>query len=124
MPLAPGELLDKITILEIKCARLADPAKLANVRRELALLEACRDQAVSASAELTALTRDLKTVNEKLWRIEDDIRGCEAAGDFGARFVALARAVYRNNDARAALKRRINQLLGSAMLEEKSYKPY
>lgn len=124
MPVAPGELIDKITILEIKCARIADPAKLANVRRELALLEAARERALAPSEELTTLTRDLKAVNEKLWQIEDDIRACEAAEDFGERFVALARAVYRNNDSRTAIKRRINELLGSAILEEKSYKPY
>ncbi len=124
VPLAPGELVDKITILEIKCARIADPDKLANVRHELALLEAVRDRTLVPSEQLAALTRDLKAVNETLWRIEDDIRACEAAEDFGERFVTLARAVYRNNDSRAAVKRRINELLGSAILEEKSYKPY
>ena len=124
VPVAPGELIDKITILEIKRARIAEPAKLANVRRELALLEVARDQAVVASEPLAALTRDLKAVNQKLWQIEDDIRACEAARDFGEAFVALARAVYRSNDSRAAIKRRINELLGSAILEEKSYKSY
>jgi post-segregation antitoxin (ccd killing protein) len=124
VPLAPGELIDKITILEIKSARIGEPAKQANVRHELALLEAARDQAVPASAELISLTRELKAVNETLWRIEDDIRACEAEQDFAAGFVALARAVYRNNDTRATIKRRINQLLGSAILEEKSYRPY
>ena len=122
--IAPGELIDKITILEIKSERIADPGKLANVRHELAILEACRDRAIPPVPELAALARELKAVNQKLWAIEDDIRECEAREDFGADFVALARAVYRNNDHRAAVKRHINRLLGSAIVEEKSYKTY
>jgi hypothetical protein len=122
--IAPGELLDKITILEIKSERIEDPAKRANVARELAILMACRDRALPATAELAALTEELKTVNQELWGIEDEIRACEARQDFGAGFIALARAVYRTNDRRARIKRRINGLLGSAIMEEKSYTDY
>ncbi len=119
-----GELIDKITILEIKSERIADADQLRNVRSELAALVATRDRAVPASAELAALTRALKQVNESLWRIEDDIRDCERQKNFGAPFVALARSVYKTNDPRAALKRQINELLGSRLIEEKSYAPY
>lgn len=122
--ISPGELIDKITILEIKSERIDDPAKLANVRVELETLAASRDAALPPSAQLTALTADLKAVNETLWQIEDDIRDCERASDFGAAFVALARSVYQTNDRRAALKRAINDLLGSRLVEEKSYQPY
>jgi Flp pilus assembly protein TadD len=121
---AAGELLDKITILEIKAERLADPEKLRNVRMELATLTATREQQIPASAELTRLVSELKAVNEALWQIEDAVRQCEHAGDFGARFVELARSVYHQNDRRATLKRRINDLLGSRLVEEKSYAPY
>ena len=122
--ISAGELIDKITILEIKDGRFEDPAKLANVRRELESLVAARDAALSPSPELTDLTARLKAVNERLWQIEDDIRDCERAKEFEARFVELARAVYMNNDERAALKRRINELLGSRIVEEKSYAAY
>ena len=122
--IAPGELIDKITILEIKTERMSDEAKLANVRVELEVLSASRDAAIPPSPEMDRLTTDLKSVNEELWGIEDDIRDCERAGDFGPKFVELARAVYRTNDRRAALKREINVLLGSALVEEKSYQPY
>ena len=121
---APGELIDKITILEIKSDRMEDPAKLKNVRAELALLSETRDVEVPESAELEMLTERLREANEALWVIEDDIRACEAAGDFGETFVELARSVYRTNDERARIKREINELLGSAIVEEKSYKPY
>lgn len=119
VPVSVGELLDKIAILRIKAARIADPAKLANVTRELAALEAAR--AVPDSPALAAVEADLRRVNEALWDIEDDIRARDAAGDFGAAFVALAQAVYRTNDRRAALKREVNRLTGSALVEEKSY---
>lgn len=122
--IAPGELIDKITILEIKAARIADPEKLANVRHELAVLAAARDAAIAPSDEVARLTGALKEINAALWQIEDDIRDCEAAGDFGDRFIALARSVYQTNDRRAAVKREINLALGSALIEEKSYKPY
>jgi len=122
--IAPGELIDKITILEIKSERMDDPAKLENVRRELEILSAIRDTKLTASGGLDELAAKLKNVNEKLWVIEDDIRDCEAAGDFGETFIGLARAVYQTNDERARLKREINVLLGSEIIEEKSYKPY
>jgi tetratricopeptide (TPR) repeat protein len=119
--IAPGELIDKITILEIKRERITDPEKLRNVRRELELLAAARAGAVPPSDELARLTAELKAANETLWQVEDDMRLCERAGDFGPRFVELARSVYRNNDRRAALKRRLNDLLGSEIVEEKGY---
>ena len=123
VPVSWGELIDKITILEIKAERIADADKRANVGRELALLQD-RLAAAPAHAGVAALTQALKTVNTALWEIEDDIRDCERDGDFGPRFVELARAVYRTNDRRAALKRDLNDALGSAITEEKSYRPY
>jgi tetratricopeptide (TPR) repeat protein len=118
---APGELLDKIAILEIKNARIADAGKLRNVQVELAELTALRSEALKISPELSELVAELKAVNERLWQIEDDIRLCERDQDFGPRFIELARSVYRENDRRAALKRAINELLGSRLIEEKSY---
>jgi hypothetical protein len=117
----PGELIDKITILEIKSERMSDAAKLKNVRHELAVLEAARAKHIPASAALAQLEADLKAVNEALWVIEDDIRQCEADKDFGQTFIDLARSVYKQNDRRAALKKEINLLTGSAIIEEKSY---
>jgi uncharacterized coiled-coil DUF342 family protein len=122
--ISPGELIDKITILEIKSERMTDAAKLINVRTELDLLAQVRVAALAASHDLDALASDLKQVNEALWEIEDAIRLKEKAQDFGAEFVALARSVYRINDERAALKRRINDLLGAVIVEEKSYEEY
>ena len=124
VPLSPGELIDKITILELKLEHIAEPAKLANVRREWQMLTAVRDAAVAASPALDGLAADLKAVNARLWQIEDDIRDHERRKDFGADFIALARAVYISNDDRARLKRAINDLLGSAIVEEKSYSQY
>jgi len=124
VPVGPGELFDKITILEIKAAHLSSPDKLANVRAELRALEAARDAAIQSSPALQQLSAALKTVNAVLWRVEDEIRDCERAGDFGATFVALARSVYRTNDERAAIKRRINELLDAEIVEEKSYAAY
>jgi hypothetical protein len=121
---APGELIDKITILELKCDHIGDQAKLANVQHELTVLAAARDKGLPSSPALDALTQQLKAVNGALWKIEDDIRDCERAKDFGGAFVALARSVYVTNDKRAALKREINDLLGSAIIEEKSYAAY
>jgi hypothetical protein len=117
----PGELIDKITILVIKSERMSDQAKLKNVRHELRVLDAARRAHIPASAELARLEAALKGVNEALWVIEDDIRQCEADKDFGPKFVELARAVYKQNDKRAALKKDINVLTGSAIIEEKSY---
>ena len=119
--MAPGELIDKITILEIKAERIQDPGKLANVRHELRLLTAARDRSVPPSAELDALTAELRRVNLALWDVEDALRDCERDEQFGAEFIRLARSVYKHNDRRAAYKRKINELLGSAILEEKSY---
>jgi hypothetical protein len=121
VPVAPGELIDKLTILEIKLARIMDPDKRANVARERALLEAARREAVPESEGLDHLRGELAAINLELWEIEDEIRACEARRDFSERFIALARAVYRTNDRRAAVKRRINLLLGSDLVEEKSY---
>ncbi|MGB3811269.1 MAG: DUF6165 family protein [Parvibaculum sp.] len=117
----PGELVDKITILAIKSERMRDEGKLKNVRHELAVLDAARRAHIPASAELTRLEAALKEVNEALWVIEDDIRQCEADKDFGPKFVELARSVYKQNDKRAALKKDINLLTGSSIIEEKSY---
>ena len=121
---APGELIDKITILLIKSERMDDPDKIANVQLELDILKSTQESSIPGSPALDDLTAKLKRVNEALWEIEDDIRACEAEGDFGDTFVQLARSVYRTNDERAQLKRDINVLLGSQILEEKSYKPY
>jgi hypothetical protein len=123
-PVSAGELIDKITILRIKADRIGDPAKVANVRRELELLEAIAAQHLDASAELAALTADLLAVNAGLWDVEDAKRDCERRQDFGPDFIALARRVYRDNDRRAAIKRDINTLTGSEIVEEKSHKPY
>jgi hypothetical protein len=123
-PISLGELIDKITILEIKAVRLGDPAKLANVRNELALLTAARRKLPLAGTNIEKLTAELKQVNEALWDIEDRIRDCERDQDFGPVFIELARSVYRTNDRRAALKREINLLAGSAIVEEKSYRSY
>ncbi len=122
-PVSWGELIDKITILEIKAERLTDAAKRANVVTELTLLAQIAAPA-RQSEEVTALTAALKAVNEALWEIEDHIRDKEAAQQFDARFIELARAVYVTNDRRAALKRDLNRVLSSGLVEEKSYKPY
>ena len=121
---SPGELVDTITILEIKAERIADPDKLANVHRELRSLTATREKELAPSPELDEFTADLRRINARLWEIEDDIRDCERNRDFGERFIELARAVYRTNDRRAAAKRSINELLGSELVEEKDYADY
>ena len=126
IPLAPvswGEVIDKITILEIKFARLGDEAARANVAKELDLLRGIAAPAL-ARAELVGLAAKLRTLNESLWDIEDRIRDHERAGTFDSGFIALARSVYRTNDERGRLKREINQALGSGLVEEKSYRPY
>lgn len=123
VPVSWGELIDKITILQIKAERITDEAKRANVERELSLLNE-RLAPVADHQGVIAITKDLRAVNTALWEIEDDIRDCERDGDFGPRFVALARSVYVTNDKRAELKRQINVELGSEIIEEKSYKPY
>lgn len=124
IPGAPGELLDKIAILRLKTERLGRPEQRANAARELALLEALAAARLPDSDALRRLSRDLEAVNGELWEIEDAIRECERAGDFGDGFVDLARRVYRRNDRRAALKREVNLLLDSEIVEEKSYAAY
>lgn len=124
VPVSWGEVIDKITILQIKAERLTDAAKLANVTKELNELVAVVEREFPGHAGLAALSAELKAINEKLWVVEDDIRDCERAKDFGPKFIQLARAVYVTNDERAAVKRKVNELLGSALVEEKSYAPY
>jgi Flp pilus assembly protein TadD len=121
---SPGELIDRITILEIKGERLTDADALRVVRAELESLRAARDRAVPASAEMDGLAGDLRAVNAAIWEVEDGVRLCEREQDFGPRFVELARSVYRLNDRRAVLKRRVNALLGSSLREEKGYVAY
>lgn len=123
-PISPGELLDKLTILQIKCEQISNADKLANVQKERALLQAVVDQHIPINEDIATLAVDLHNVNQQLWRIEDDIRDCERLGDFGDKFISLARAVYVTNDRRAALKKQINLALGSAIVEEKSYAEY
>lgn len=124
VPVSFGELLDKIAILQIKSERMSDAAKLANVRKELEALTSTWMAHPAAQEHLVELRADLKAVNERLWDIEDDIRDCERARDFGAEFVRLARAVYHENDERARIKKDINLALGSSYVEEKSYQDY
>jgi hypothetical protein len=124
VPISPGELIDKITILEIKSQRMSDPAKLHNVRTELAMLNETWSASPFSATDIGTEWKRLREVNAALWDIEDDIRDKERHGQFDARFVELARAVYVTNDERAALKRRINTKLGSALVEEKSYADY
>jgi hypothetical protein len=124
VPVSPGELLDKITILRIKRARILDAAKLANVRLELDLLERTWRDSPFAAADIGRDERALQEVNERLWDIEDRIRDKEAHQSFDRDFIELARAVYHCNDERAAIKKRINQALGSRLVEEKSYQRY
>ena len=123
-PISAGELVDKITILRVKAARIGDPAKEANVRKELALLEGIAAGALPATPEIDRLTAELAEVNGALWEIEDGKRDCERRRDFGERFVELARSVYVENDRRAAIKRAINGAVGSEIVEEKSYRAY
>ena len=124
VPVSPGEVLDKLTILRIKVVRIGDAGKLANVRRELELLERTWRDSPYAGHDLTREVAALQAVNERLWDIEDRIRGKERARSFDAAFIELARAVYVENDERAAIKRRINVALGATLIEEKSYASY
>ena len=119
--MAAGELLDKITILEIKRLRLADAGQRQHVCVELGVLQAARARALREPAELAAVVQELKVVNERLWDVEDELRRHEQRQEFGDAFVQRARSVYRLNDQRARLKRRINVLCGSVLIEEKSY---
>jgi peptidoglycan hydrolase CwlO-like protein len=124
IPISPGELLDKITILQIKAERIDDAAKVANVKTELEMLSKVWNETVDADDEITALTAELKSINEALWEIEDDIRDEERNKRFGDRFIELARAVYVTNDERANAKKKVNLHLNSTIVEEKSYQDY
>ena len=124
VPVSPGELIDKITILEIKSQRMTDPVKLANVRTELALLMETWQSSPWSAADIGAEWAGLRAVNEKLWVIEDEIRDKERDARFDQEFIELARAVYVTNDERATIKKRINTRLGSTLVEEKSYADY
>ena len=124
IPISPGELLDKITILQIKAERIADPTKVSNVKTELEMLSKVWGEAVEIDAEISALTAELKSVNEALWEIEDDIRDEERGKRFGERFIELARAIYVTNDERANAKKKVNLHLNSTIIEEKSYQDY
>jgi Family of unknown function (DUF6165) len=124
IPISWGELIDKITILEIKSERLTSKPALENVRRELGRFAGIADEAERAEPKLASLRAELKRVNETLWQIEDDIRRKEAERIFDSDFIALARAVYHNNDKRGVLKQQINALLKSDIVEEKQYSQY
>lgn len=124
VPISPGELIDKITILEIKAANISDPTKLANVKVELQLLQETWRNSPHATVDIEAEWQQLRDVNRKLWDIEDDIRDKERQRKFDQEFIELARAVYINNDERAAVKKTINTKLGSKIVEEKSYAKY
>jgi hypothetical protein len=123
-PVSFGELLDKVCILQIKSERMSDPAKVANVRKELQALERTWNEHPASNIDVSALMKRLKAVNERLWVIEDDIRILEKAQRFDSEFVELARSVYFENDERASIKKEINLALGSAYVEEKSYQDY
>ncbi|MCW8871233.1 MAG: DUF6165 family protein [Xanthomonadales bacterium] len=124
VPVSPGEVLDKITILEIKSERMSDPEKVANVRLELALLRDTWSHAVAEDDVVRELHTQLKEINEALWEIEDDIRDKERAREFDQRFIELARNVYFTNDRRSEVKKKLNLHLGSQIIEEKSYQDY
>ncbi len=124
VPISPGELLDKITILQIKVDRIEDQTKVANVKTELDSLSIVWNQSITSDKTIDALTSELKTINEKLWQIEDDIRDEERNKQFGQRFIELARSVYVTNDDRANAKKKVNLYLNSSIVEEKSYQNY
>lgn len=124
VPVSPGEVLDKITILEIKSERITDPEKLVNVRTELALLQKTWAESIEEDDTIRSLHAQLKEINETLWEIEDDIRDKERAKEFDERFIELARAVYFTNDRRSEVKKKLNLHLGSEIVEEKSYQDY
>ena len=124
VPVSPGEVLDKITILEIKSERIKDPEKVANVRVELTLLQETWSENIRDTEQIRKLHAQLKGINEALWEIEDDIRDKERAREFDARFIELARAVYVTNDRRSEVKKQLNHHLGSEIIEEKSYQDY
>ena len=121
-PISAGELIDKITILEIKSERIHDPAKQQNVAKELALLRQIKVTAGLDTTQINVFADELRAINSALWDIEDAIRECEQRGDFGPRFVELARSVYLTNDRRATAKQRIDAAVGSDIAEQKSYR--
>jgi hypothetical protein len=121
VPVAAGELIDKITILEIKIVRFRDASKVANAQAELVLLRQCRSESLADIPALAAIEAHLKAVNERIWDLEEAIRTCDRQQDFGPNFVTTARSIYLANDERAALKREINLVTGSRLIEEKSY---
>src|SRR3954467_14931326 len=122
IPVSPGELLDKLTILRIKAVKISDAARLANVNRELEILERARVESIPETAQLLKLTEELSQTNHELWDVEDSLRECEAEQNFSAHFVHLARSVYRLNTIRTQLKRQVNELLHSSIQEEKQYR--
>lgn len=119
-----GELLDKVTILEIKSERISDAAKLINVNKELEILRQTWAESPLSQQDVSSQIDQLKKVNESLWDIEDNIRRKEAGQEFDDEFIQLARSVYHENDIRAAVKKEINTMLGSSLVEEKSYVDY
>jgi hypothetical protein len=123
VPISVGELMDKITILEIKSERIKSPSQLKNIAHELEALRAVQLHEIER-AVLDKISAELKRVNAQLWDVEDAIRDCEARSDFGEAFIALARAVYRLNDERSRLKKAINLASGSRIVEEKSYRSF
>ncbi len=124
IPISPGELLDKITILQIKAERITDPVKVANVKTELDMLSKVWDESVESDDVITTLSAELKSINERLWEIEDDIRDEEHNRRFGERFVELASEVYVTNDERADAKKKVNLHLNSKKKKKKSYQDY
>ena len=124
VPISPGELIDKITILQIKSDRMTDPAKVPNVRTELGLLQSTWQSSPHAAHDIQTEWAELRRINESLWDIEDRIRDKERDQRFDDEFIKLARAVYVTNDERAAVKKQINTKLGSKIVEEKSYAKY
>jgi len=124
VPVSPGEVLDKITILEIKSERMTDPEKVANVQVELGLLQETWNETIRDTEEIQKLHSQLKEINEALWEIEDDIRDKERAKEFDEHFIELARSIYVTNDRRSEVKKQLNLHLGSEIVEEKSYQDY
>lgn len=124
LPISPAELMDKIAILEIKAKKISDREKLKNIKHELELLTAVFKKNIKPSQELNGLFDKLRQLSTKGWKIEDIKRDCERRGDFGTKFINAARGAFKNNDERAAVWKKINLLLGSAIIQEKSYKSY
>ncbi len=124
VPVSVGELVDKITILEIKRTRISDESKLSNVRRELALLSNALVENGIDEGSISSLTDELRQTNSVLWEVEDRLRELEGMGQFDGEFIELARKVYFTNDHRSRLKRQINEITGSGVVEEKSYSEY